>query len=62
MNQYALCMLSHRQQGIKRMTSTWMTLEELALNRQITVDEALRIVNEAHCPKVFRATATLYLV
>ncbi|WP_280791120.1 hypothetical protein [Methylobacterium sp. 77] len=44
------------------MTSTWMTIEELALNRRITVEEALRIVNEAHCPKVFRATATLYLV
>ncbi len=44
------------------MTSAWMTIEEVALNRQISVDEALRIVNEAHCPKVFRATATLYLV
>ncbi len=44
------------------MTSSWMTIEELAQSRRVTVAEALRIVNEAHCPKVFRASATLYLV
>lgn len=44
------------------MTANWMTLEEFALSRHISVDEAFRIVTETHCPKVFRASATLYLV
>ncbi|GJE18455.1 hypothetical protein [Methylobacterium marchantiae] len=44
------------------MTSTWITIEELALDRRITVDEAMRMVSAAHCPKVFRATVTLYLI
>jgi len=44
------------------MSSRWMTLKDIAESRSISLDEARLWVDAAHCPRVFRAEATLYLV
>jgi hypothetical protein len=44
------------------MQARWMTLPEIAQARQISLEEAQRLVDEANCPKVFRLHGTVYLV
>jgi hypothetical protein len=44
------------------MTTTWKTLPEVALTRQISLEAAQRLVDGANCPKVFRADGTVYLI
>lgn len=44
------------------MTSRWMILNDIAADREISVEQARAWVDAAHCPRVFRAEATLYLV
>ncbi|WP_279597369.1 hypothetical protein [Methylobacterium sp. J-068] len=44
------------------MTNRWMTLQDIAADRQITLDEAQALVASLRCPKVFRLQSTLYLV
>lgn len=44
------------------MQTKWMTLAEIALDRQITIDAARRLVDETHCPAVFKTHETLYLI
>ena len=44
------------------MEQTWMTLPEIALTREISLDDARALVEAANCPKVFKSDATLYLI
>jgi hypothetical protein len=44
------------------MSSRWMTLQDIAESRSISLDQARRWVDAVHCPRVFRAETTLYLV
>lgn len=44
------------------MQTKWMTLAEIARSRQITLEEARRLVDHSHCPTVFKTHETLYLI
>ena len=44
------------------MQTKWMTLAEIALSRQITLNEARQLVDRTHCPTVFKTHETLYLI
>ncbi|GJE58157.1 hypothetical protein [Methylobacterium trifolii] len=44
------------------MQPKWMTLPEIALDRHLSLDQALRLVDSADCPKVFRTEGTVYFI
>lgn len=44
------------------MPTRWMTLQDIAADRHISLAEAQALVDGLRCPKVFRLASTLYLV
>lgn len=44
------------------MSKQWKTIQEIARDRSITVDEAQKLVQREHCPATFHGAVTLYLV
>ena len=44
------------------MEKNWKTLRQIAAEMGVTDADAQRIVDELHCPRVFRMHETVYLV
>ena len=44
------------------MSKQWKTIQEIAQERRISVDEAQRLVQREHCPATFHGSVALYLV
>ncbi|ACL60473.1 hypothetical protein [Methylobacterium nodulans] len=46
----------------RKLDKQWKTVEQIALERRISVEEAHDLVWKENCPKVFHGTHTLYLI